>query len=375
MANCDCGNFPVTGVPGIDCWGACCPTICPPVCACSGQLQFTFYCGSDNLYVPGGADGDCCGGYAGGCTYYWMGGWYPVTDTCNDGCEGEDGSVACYCIEPPTIGDEFDGQGGWGFCAPVSTSPGSASTSEFPSGCDPIGEIDCDELASAIPFMAHGSLFVEPISNKLDQEKTISSWSLSPDWPHEEEESTSYGLNDVPGLPDFSNSYMLDTSTDFVSRLDVSSSTGGGSSQGPGCSIPCDDVTVNLSFDGCCFLTSSECDITVVGDGEITGPTSVTGPGDCGPMQVIVNGQYLPINVSDGDSVTVTVTSAESCCACHLGEITCAGSSLRSSGPIWSLSNGKLRLNKRKYLAQRNHIIRYRVYQKLKKIRKNRNTN
>jgi hypothetical protein len=369
MANCDCGNFPVTGVPGIDCWGACCPTICPPVCACNGQLQFGFNCGSDNA-------------------------------------------------------------------------------SEFPSGCSTTSETDCDTLtavASEIPFMAHGSLFVEPISNKLDQEKTISSWSLSPDWPHEEEESTSYGLNDVPDLPDFSNSYMLDTSTDFVSGLDFASAVisgddcseqcqydtttgdvisnpcsagcccpggyftegscteteftdetscvnGGGTWDAPyyeeylpcepcnqgtpaSCSIPCDDVTVNLSFDGCCFLTSSECDITVVGDGEITGPASVTGPGDCGTMQVIVNGQYLPITVSDGDSVTVDVTSAEPCCNCHLGEITCAGPSLRSSGPIWHLSNGKLRLNKRKYLAQRNHIIRYRVYQKLKKMRKNRNTN
>jgi hypothetical protein len=179
---------------------------------------------------------------------------------------------------------------------------------------------------------------------------------------------------------------MLDTSTDFVSTLShpawgsTSPSSDGGSGQGPNCSIPCDEAGVAIRFNGCCFLVSSECDITIVGDGTITGPTGTGGPPECGPMQVIVTtsesgqGEYLPIDVSDGDIIRIEVRSSEPCCNCHLAEITCPGT-LRLSGAIWSLSNGKLRLNKRKYLAQRNHIIRYRVSQKLKKMRKNRNTN
>ena len=89
-----------------------------------------------------------------------------------------------------------------------------------------------------------------------------------------------------------------------------------------GCSIPCATVSVTISTTGCCLQVVGST-ITVVGSGTVSASGGTGGPASCGTITVNVNGTPGSAVLNNCDTVTITLTSAESCCTCCLISTAC----------------------------------------------------
>lgn len=169
--------------------------------------------------------------------------------------------------------------------------------------------------------------------------------------PIEGRSKLSYDLDELPGIPDFTKSYK-DSNNDFVFALET-------------CSVPCTVANVTVSFSGCCLYVDG-CNVTTVGSGTLTWNTPSIS--DC-EITVTVNGDSSgSLFVEDGTSVSVSLSGDGSpCCTCQLKSQSGCGVAFDNSG-LWTVRNGKLMLNKRKYMNQRNRLIRHRTEKKLRKL-------
>lgn len=89
-----------------------------------------------------------------------------------------------------------------------------------------------------------------------------------------------------------------------------------------GCSIPCATVSVTITTTGCCLKVSGN-SITVVGSGTVSASASGGGPAACGTLTANVNGTPNSAALNNCDAVTITLTSAETCCSCCVVSTTC----------------------------------------------------
>lgn len=229
----------------------------------------------------GGVDSNCCGPFALGVPGT---GW---SSCCDNVCP----PPICCC---GSVGYQFD-CGGFGSgpvaCVPVEISnicppPCDPSTDPpVPSGDPPSFEPPSAD-PSAIEF------FDDSLSGQL-----------------------SYGLEDLPGIPDFTSSYKS-SNDDFVFALDS-------------CSVPCTAVSVSVSFSGCCLYVDG-CNVTTVGSGTLT--WNIPSIAGC-TLTVTVNGDSSgSLDVPDGTSVTVSVSGdGSACCECQLKSQTSCGIADRKS--------------------------------------------
>ena len=168
-------------------------------------------------------------------------------------------------------------------------------------------------------------------------------------------------LNEVENLPPVPNFSKLlpivehEENDNFIFALDS------------GCSIPCATEIIDVSFDGCCLYVNG-CEVTTVGSGTLTWNPNPTG--GCAETATVNGDSSGSLDVEDGTSVSVAVESTE-CCTCTLLVQSGCGTAFDKRG-IYTLRNGKLYLNKRKYMQQRNNLIRHRAEKKLRKMAKER---
>ena len=108
-----------------------------------------------------------------------------------------------------------------------------------------------------------------------------------------EEKGYVFGLEEIPNI-----------SSGYVFALDTQS-----------CSIPCETVTVTLSFTGCCMY-GSDFSFDAVGSGTVS--ISCDSSSVCGPFSCSVNGSSSAY-VSNCDPISVSIVpTVESCCGCCL---------------------------------------------------------
>jgi hypothetical protein len=169
-------------------------------------------------------------------------------------------------------------------------------------------------------------------------------------------------LEEEDDLPTFKHHGVLDPNSDTVFALAA-------------CSIPCTDITVTLSIvsGACCFDVDDNQDIYMVGSGVITASVSPSSGGSsggqsCGPLTVFVNGNTVPLAVSDGDLIVVTLIATgavpSNCCPCTLETVTnpCVPS-------MYILRGNKVILNKTEIIRRINQIRKIKITEKLRKLK------
>jgi hypothetical protein len=326
-SNC-CGPFSL-GTPGSG-WSSCCDNVCPPPVCCCGSVTFNYQCGG------GGTGASDC---------------YPVDpcSLCPPPCEGVPSSCTSPSYDPPSCIPS---------CCPSSYDP--------PSYEDP-------PIVSSVTALR--SLLTEG-QNVPDSQNFRS--------------NLSYALEDFPGIADFTNSYIdmennsklaresssylpsheHTYSEDFFESLEVAPTP---SYYDPSCCCdPCTCATtsVTVTFSGCCMYIDG-CNITTVGSGNLTWSTAFQA-GDCSGT-VSVNGDSSgSLSVGDGESVSASISvGTGECCNCELVSQTGCGIAFDNSN-LYSLVNGKLMLNKKEYMQQRNKLVKHRAEMKLRKLSKER---
>lgn len=110
-------------------------------------------------------------------------------------------------------------------------------------------------------------------------------------------------------IPKFDLSPIMSEDEEFVFGLAV----------GAGCSVPCSNVTVNVTTTGCCLeiLGGS---VYVIGNGTINCSVS-EGGGQCGTLTPKINGSPCPYTAQDCQTISVTLEPANTnCCECCMVE-------------------------------------------------------
>jgi|GEM_PF-6423868 hypothetical protein len=344
-SNC-CGPFSL-GTPGSG-WSSCCDNVCPPPVCCCGSVTFNYQCGG------GGTGASDC---------------YPVNpcDLCPPPCEGSPPSCTPPSYDPPD-------------CIPSCCPPSYDPPSYDPPSYDPPSYED-PPITSSVALRFRSIL---PEGH--------------PDYSNNRS-NLSYALEDFPGIEDFTNSYIgMENnpnytkfaresgshlpSREYISSEDSFESLGAIQSLevtpspsviDPSCCCdPCTCATtsVTVTFSGCCLYIDG-CSITTVGSGDLTWNSAFTA-GSCSGT-VSVNGDSSgSLSVADGESVSVSISGVSGdCCNCELVSQTGCGIAFDNSN-LYSLVNGKLALNKKEYMKQRNALIKHRAETKLRKLSKER---